>query len=287
MPATLVGKISNLGRVSISELVIGERPGPLIRPGRTSLQVRLDGLLSRVDERLLDDGGLVLAGLHPHRQPGPQISELDGHQGEPDVLLQARGPERRGDLSYLRTIIDDLQIILYVTYQGVAIELYADHPAAHALLGDALERLPADEVGLLVQLHRVPQIHLVRIQEVVVAVTVVVQRDVGAVAQDAGLDTPDLARTDRREVVGLARLEDRVPELHAIAAGVPEVDLESHLAGVAGPRDHDVHAVEIELVHPVVLEVQDLLAEDVDHKIPGPGALDLDRGDVGLPDLHI
>src|SRR5215216_4807443 len=207
MPATLVGKISNLGRASISELVIGERPGPLIRPGRTSLQVRLDGLLSRVDERLLDDAGLVLTGLHPHGQPRPQIGKLDGHQGVPDVLLEARRPERRGDLPDLRAVIDDLQVVFYVTYQGVAIELYADHLAAHALIRDASERLLADKVGLLVQLHRVPKVRLVWVQEVVVAVAVVVQRDVGAVAQDPGLDPPDLAWPDRREVVGLAGLE--------------------------------------------------------------------------------
>src|ERR687897_75662 len=188
--APIVGKSSNLGRDSISESVIGKRPEPLVRPRGPHFQIRLDGLLSRVYERLLDDGGLVLAGLHPHGQPRPQIGKLDRHQGVPDVLPQARRPERRGDL-------------------------------------------------------------------------------------------PDL-----REVVGLAGLEHHIPELHAVAAGVSEVDLEPHLTGVAGPRDHDVHAVEVVLVHPVVLEVEDLLSEDVHHEVPRPGALDLDRGDVGLPDLH-
>src|SRR5215210_970560 len=163
-------------------------PGPLVRLGRPHFQIRLDGLLSRVYERLLDDGGLVLAGLHPHGQPGPQIGELDGYQGEPDVLLEARGPECRGDLPYLRAVVDDLQIIFYVTYERVAIEFYADHLAAYALVGDALERLLADEVGLLVELHRVRQIRLVRVQEVVVAVGIVIQGDVGAVAKDSGLD---------------------------------------------------------------------------------------------------
>src|SRR5215208_2587526 len=162
--APSVGRISNLGRDSISESVIckelykyravadpsARAPSRLIRPGRPGFQVRLDGLLSRVYERLLDDGGLELAGLHPDRQPGPQIGELDGYQGVPDVLPEARGPEYRGDLPYLRAVIDDLQIVLYVTYQRVAVELYADHLAANALLGDALERLLADEVGLLV-----------------------------------------------------------------------------------------------------------------------------------------
>src|SRR5918994_5646023 len=285
--APLVGRISNLGRDSISALVIGERLGPLVRPGRTSLQVCFDGLLSRIYERFLDDGGLVLAGLHPHGQHRPQIGKLDGHQGVPDVLLEARRPERRGDLPYLRAVVDDLQVVFYVTYQGVAIELYADHLAAHALIRDASERLLANKVGLLIQLHRVPQVRLVRVQEVVVTVVVVVQRDVGAVAQDSGLDPPDLTRPDRREVVRLAGLEHHIPELHAVAAGVPEVDLEPHLTSVTGPRDHDVHAVEIVLLHPVVFEVEDLLAEDVHHQVPGAGTLDLDRGDVGLSDLHV
>src|SRR5215204_4139562 len=285
--APFVGMSSNLGRDSISESVIGKRPEPLVRPRGPHFQVSLDGLLSRVYERLLDDGSLVLAGLHPHGQPRSQIGVLDGHQGEPDVLLQSRGPECRGDLAYLRAVVDDLQIILYVTYQGVAIELYADHLAAHALVRNTPERLLADKVGFLIQLHRVPQVRLVRVQEVVVTVAVVVQRDVGPVAQDAGLDPPDLGRSDRREVVGLAGLEHHIPEFDAVAAGIPEVYLEPYLAGVAGPRDHDVHAFEVVFVHPVVLEVEDLLAEDVHHEIPGPGALDLDRGDVGLPDLNV
>src|SRR5919112_3307657 len=285
--APFVGKSSNLGRDSISESFIGKRPEPLVRPRGPHFQVRLDGLLSRVYERLLDDGGLVLAGLHPHGQRRPQIGKLDGHQGVPDVFLEARRPERRGDLPYLRALVDDLQVVFDVTHQGVAIELYADHLAAHPLIRDASERLLDDKVGLLVQLHRVPKVRLVGVQEVVVAVAVVVQRDVGAVAQDSGLDPPDLAWPDRREVVGLAGLEHHIPELHAVAAGVSEVDLEPHLTSVAGPRDHDVHAVEVVLVHPVVLEGEDLLSEDVHHEIPGPGTLDLDRGDVGLPNLHV
>lgn len=33
--------------------------------------------------------------------------------------------------------------------------------------------------------------------------------------------------------------------------------------------------------HPVVLDVQDLLSEVVDHEVPGPGALNLDRATSG------
>src|SRR5918998_2031681 len=277
----------NVRPATVCRRPIGERPRPLVRFGRPRFQVRLDGLLSRVYERLLDDGGLELASLHPHRQPRPQICVLDRHQGVPDVLLEARGPECRRDLPYLRALLDDLQIVLYVTYQRVAIELYADHLAAHALVRDALERLLADKVSLLVQLHRVPQVCLERVQEMVVAVAVVIQGYIGAVAEDAGLHAPDLARPDYRKVVRLAITQHRVPEPQAVAAGVPEVDLEPHLAGVAGPRHHDVHAVEIELVHPVVLEVQDLVAEDGHHEVPRLGTLDLDRHHIRLPDLHV
>src|SRR5829696_10543460 len=167
-------------------------PGPLVRLGRPHFQVRLDGLLSRVYERLLDNGGLVLASLHPHRQPGSQVGVLDGHQGVPDVLHEARRPERRGDLPYLRAVIDNLQVVFYVTYQGVAIEFYADHLAAHALIRDASERLLADKVGLLVQLHRVPQVRIIKIEDTEICVSVATPRYVEAQDKQAGLHPADL-----------------------------------------------------------------------------------------------
>jgi hypothetical protein len=71
------------------------------------------------------------------------------------------------------------------------------------------------------------------------------------------------------------------------AAGVPEVDLVPHLAGVPGSGDDDIHAVELVLGHPVVLDVQDLIAEEVHHEVPGFRSLDLDRRHVGLPNLHV
>ncbi len=60
--------------------------------------------------------------------------------------------------------------------------------------------------GFLVEFHGVVQPHFVGVEERVVAVGVVVQGDVGAVAEDAGLDPADLARSDHRQVVGPAGL---------------------------------------------------------------------------------
>src|SRR5215218_3818538 len=258
-----------------------------VRFDRLLPQVRLRRLLSRIYKGLLDNPGSDIPDIGPDRKLGPEVGILDGHQCEPYVFVQPRRPERGGDLPDLRAVIDDLQVILYVPHQGVAFDLDPDHLATDSLLRDAFEGLFADEVGLLVELDCVLQPHLVGVQERVIAVEVVVQRYVGAVAEDARLDAPDLARPDDREVVGIARLEHRVPEPHAVMAGVPEIDLVPHLAGVTGPGDDDGHAVEIVLGHPIVLDVKDLLTEEVDHEVPGLGTLYLNRGHVGLPDLHV
>src|SRR5919107_3213742 len=213
--APSVGINSNLGRDSapkvtpfrpplISSVPAEARKTPTepwrssgsVRFGRLLPQVRLRRLLSRIYKGLLDDPGSDIPDVRPDRKLGPEVGVFDGHQREPYVLPQTRRPERGGDLPDLRAVIDDLQVILYVPHQGVTFDLDPDHLATDSLLRDAFEDLFADEVGLLVELHRVLQPHLVGVQERVIAVKVVVQRYVGAVAEDARLDAPDLARSD-------------------------------------------------------------------------------------------
>src|SRR5215212_1736268 len=126
-----------------------------VRFGRLLPQVRLRRLLSRIYEGLLDDPGSDISDIGPDHKLGPEVGVLDGHQREPYVLPQPRRPERGGDLPDLRAVIDDLQVILYVANQRVAFDLDPDHLAADPLLRDAFEGLFADEVGLLVELHRV------------------------------------------------------------------------------------------------------------------------------------
>src|SRR5215207_7496281 len=147
-----------------------------VRFGRLPSQICLGGLLPRIYAGLLNDPGRDVTDVRPDREFGSNVGVLDGHQGKPYVLLQPRRVEGGGNLPDLRTVLDDLQIILYVPYQRIAIDLDPDHLAADPFLSDALQCLLTDEVCLLIQLHRVLQPYFVRIQEGVIAVEVVVQR---------------------------------------------------------------------------------------------------------------
>ena len=89
------------------------------------------------------------------------------------------------------------------------------------------------------------------------------------------------------EPVRLAGREHGVPELDAVARRVLEVDLVAELARVPGSRDDDVHPVELVLPHEVVGDVDDALAEEVDHDVLRLRALHLQRADVGLGDRHV
>src|SRR4028118_734889 len=155
--APSIGISSNLGRASAStrasflaslistvpEEVRRARAGTRrgsdsVRFARLPSQIRLGGLLPRVYERLLHNPGRGVTHVRPDREFGSRVSVLDGHQGEPYVLFQPRGPERRGDLPDLRAVLDDLQVILYVPYQRVTLDLDPDHLAADPLVRDAL-----------------------------------------------------------------------------------------------------------------------------------------------------
>ena len=146
-------------------------------------------------------------------------------------------------------------------------------PAAADLLEGGL----ADVVGLL-RLDQPLEAHDLE--------RVVGDRHVRAVVEDAGLDAARLARRDRADVVGPAGLHDPVPQV-AAAGGVAEVDLVADLAGPAGPADDDGDAVELGRQRPVVLDVEDGVAEERLHDVLRLRALDLDRVDLGLADLHV
>ena len=92
---------------------------------------------------------------------------------------------------------------------------------------------------------------------------------------------------DHREPVRLPGLEHRVPHLHAVARRVLEVDLVPELARVARPRDDEIHPVELVAAHEVVGDVDDRLAEEVDHDVLRLRPLHLERPDVRLADLHV
>ena len=96
-----------------------------------------------------------------------------------------------------------------------------------------------------------------------------------------------MARTDDGEVVRLARLEHGVPQLDAVPACLVEVDLVAELARVAGARDEDLHSVELVGPQVVVGDLEDAVAEQVDHHVFRLRPLDLHRPDVDLLDRHV
>jgi hypothetical protein len=87
--------------------------------------------------------------------------------------------------------------------------------------------------------------------------------------------------------VRLARLEHKVPDLHAVPARVTDVDFEAELRRVARARDDHVYALELVLPQVVVGDLQRRLAEQVDEDLPRFRALDLERADVGLVDRDV
>ena len=84
--------------------------------------------------------------------------------------------------------------------------------------------------------------------------------------------------------LGIRLHSDQPPELVA-AAPVPEVDLEAHLSGPAGPGHHHGDVIQRRLQEPVVTEPGDRLPEERAHDLLRGGALDLQRRHVGLADL--
>src|SRR5215211_2778361 len=157
---------------------------------------------------------------------GSQLAVLDGHHGEPDVLLQARRIAGRGDFADPLALFVDREVVDHravVVRTDVATPyLDADQLAADTLLADPLQRLPSDEVLLLLQLDH----PLVAVSNLV---GVGVVPHVATQGQDAALDPADVAWSDRGDPVRLAGLKHTVPELEAIAASIFQVEFVSKL----------------------------------------------------------
>src|SRR5215217_5095978 len=215
---------------------------------------------------------------------GSQLAVLDGHHRVADVLLQARRMAGRGDLADPLAVLVDREVVdhraVVVRPEVATPDLDADQLAADALFADLLQRLFADKVLLLGQLHH----PLVAVADLV---GVGVVPHVAAQGQDAALNAPDVARPDRRYPVRLAGLKHTVPELEAVAAGVFQVELVAELPGIAGAGDDQLHPVELPVDHVVVGDLQDALAEQVGHDLLRLRPLNLHRAHVRLPDLHV
>src|ERR671917_1377871 len=150
------------------------------------------------------------------------LAVLDGHHRKTDILVQSRRVASRGDLADPLAVLVDREVVdhraVVVRPQVAAPELDADQLAADALLADLLQRLFADKVLLLCQLHH----PLVAVADLV---GVGVVPHVAAQSQDAALDAPDVGGSDGREAVRLACLHHRIPELEAVAARILQVYL--------------------------------------------------------------
>src|SRR5215210_437750 len=255
-----------------------------LRPlaGARSAQ-RLLGVLGLEEDPVAHDGrDRLLRALD--LEFGADLAVLHGHHGEPYVLLQARGVAAGGDLAYPLAVRKHGEVVdhgaVVVGAEVAAPDLHTHQLAAHALLADLSQGLLADEVLLLLELDH----PLVAVADLV---GVGVVPHVAAQSQDAALDAADVAGPYRGHAVRLAGLQDPIPELQPVAAGVLQVDLVPELPGVAGPGDDELHPVELVVLHKVVGHLEDALAEEVGHDLLGLGALDLHRADVGLPDLDV
>src|SRR5579862_7913409 len=241
-------------------------------PGERVVSGRASGdrdLLGRVQEW----NGRGVAG---DRAPGcldPQLGAragvLDRDPDIADVLAQPRRPDQVGDMADPVPVAERGPERGNLELQRVSRHFNADKLARDALRAHPVERGLADVVPLL----RLDQsLHAGDLQRVIL------QRHVGVVVEDAGLDPARLARRDRPDLVALTRGHDRVPQI--IAPGrVPQENLVPDLAGPARPADHDLDAIERRVRAEVVPQPGDLVAEQVTHQWFRLGPLDLDRID--------
>src|SRR5690606_41009523 len=88
-------------------------------------------------------------------------------------------------------------------------------------------------------------------------------RVVAAVGEHACLDPPDVTRADHLHAVPLTDLPHPVPHVLAVAAALVDVDFVADLAGVAGAAGHHVDAADLPAGQPAVLDVQDVLADQL------------------------
>ncbi len=109
---------------------------------------------------------------------------------------------------------------------------------------------------------------------------------VRAPVEDAAFDPPDVGRAGRSDAVRRTDFHQRLPQVRA-ASGIEQVDLVPHLGGPAGPRHDHRDAPDLGVPPPVVLEIEDGVAQQGDHEVLRPRSLDLHRRDVRLADRDI
>src|SRR6266850_2113785 len=179
-------------------------------------------------ERCADDLGRLRlpADLHLERRADGRVGRL--HVRHRDVLVDRGTVRARGDDPGRPAVF---QHGVAVTRDGLVDHLDADQPPPHALGADLLERLAADEVALG-GLDDPAEPRFERVGGVV---------EVVAVERVLHLEPQRVARAepDRRDAVGAARLDERLPEMPRPIRG--HVQLEAVLARVARARDQRRH----------------------------------------------
>src|SRR5215211_6148098 len=134
---------------------------------------------------------------------------LDRDHRVADVLLESRRIARRRHLADPAAVPADREEVdhraVVVGAEPLAADLDPDQLALRALPLDPGECILADEVRALLEVD-----HPVVAHADLVGVRVVPH--VRAEGEDASLDAPDVARPDYGPVMGLAGLEDRVPQ---------------------------------------------------------------------------
>src|SRR6266545_3148131 len=168
----------------------------------------------------------------------------------------------------LRTIGMDVPVIRDPRAERFARDLDPDELTLHPLALDAPECFLAEVVRRLALVDGPSQSDLVRI---------VVEDDVRAVVQDPRLDPPNLRGRDRPDVVSCPSGRDLVPQRSGVLR-IAEVQLVSALRAPSRPREDERDAVEVRLREMVVLEIQDPIAEEVDHDVFRLRPLELEGG---------
>ena len=110
--------------------------------------LRLRNIFFRIDERLLDHGGIDLAVWRVNGQLCPQIRQFDRNHSEGDVLFQAWRIDARSDLADTSAVLRDGPGLL-VLAECVSVYLKTNHLALKALVVYAHKNIFAQVIGLL------------------------------------------------------------------------------------------------------------------------------------------
>src|SRR5699024_2694614 len=164
--------------------------------------------------------------------------------------------------------------------QRLALDFDARQLAADTFGLDALQRRATDEVVVAAQIDH-PVVAHANLERVGVV------PDVAAEGENGALDAAHVTRADDAQVVRPTGLEHAIPQTNAVGSGVVEIDFVADLATVPGARHDHIHVVQLEIAAIVVGNLQNVLAEQVDHDLLGLRALHLHRRDIDLTDGDI